>query len=70
MAMGFAKLILAPRIGVLVSRLAKQTEYLYSDLEITMKRVMELTPEKIIKLGKENKLSLKRFKWSDYQKEF
>jgi beta-1,4-mannosyltransferase len=70
MAMGFAKLILAPRIGVLVSRLAKQTEYLYSDLEITMKQVMELTPEKIIKLGKENKLSLKRFKWSDYQKEF
>ncbi|WP_026776866.1 glycosyltransferase family 4 protein [Polaribacter sp. Hel_I_88] len=70
MAMGFSKLIVAPRIGVLNERLKNQKEYLYKDLATTIKKVISISKDQLKEIGKKNKESLQKYKWSDFQKQF
>tara|TARA_B100002052_G_C15872725_1_gene595482 strand:+ start:1298 stop:2347 length:1050 start_codon:yes stop_codon:yes gene_type:complete len=67
LAMGFAKVIICPNLGVLPNRLKKQTEFLYeNDFIMKIKKVLDTDKIKLSKIGKMNLNELKKYKWSDF----
>lgn len=70
LAMGFSKPIIAPKKGVLLTRLSSQKDLLYNDLELTLKYAFNLEAKYLRKLGENNFKSLRLYKWSDFGKAF
>lgn len=70
MAMGFKKAILAPSIGVLTIRLAKQQNLLYSDLNQGLKAIFAMNKAELKKMGEQNFEYLKQHSWKDFAKVF
>lgn len=71
MAMGFSKAIIAPKKGVLMSRLESQKYLLYdNNLAYVIKKGLTFSNEDLNIIGKSNKLSLLKYKWSDFKKCF
>ncbi len=69
LAMGFEKVVVAPKKGVLVSRLKQQAEYLYtSDAEFPQKLIAinKLPKLELQKIGAANRDALKKHKWEDF----
>ena len=72
LAMGFAKPILAPKIGVLKSRLKNQGHLLYNDGELKSKicEVASMTSKELDTIGRSNMEALERHDWGDFAKCF
>ncbi|MDM9631142.1 glycosyltransferase [Robiginitalea aurantiaca] len=68
LAMGFSKPIIAPRKGVLASRLSQQKQLLFEEGELT-KIFYEsslLNCDQLKKIGEKNFEELKKYKWEDF----
>lgn len=73
MAMGFKKLIIAPRTGVLKTRLAQQAEWLYEgdeELGALMLKAVSLDPKECTALGEQNYVQLNTSRWTDFARCF
>ncbi|MFT4800286.1 MAG: beta-1,4-mannosyltransferase [Flavobacteriaceae bacterium] len=71
MAMGFSKPIIAPKKGVLIRRLESQKSLLFdNNLGDVIKKGLTLSIEDLNFIGKSNKMSLLKYKWSDFKKCF
>ena len=66
MAMGFKKVILAPKMGVLEKRLVKQDFLLYDDLLSGLNSIFAINRVELDKIGKQNYLALQEYKWQDF----
>tara|TARA_B110000211_G_C14022321_1_gene528258 strand:+ start:179 stop:1210 length:1032 start_codon:yes stop_codon:yes gene_type:complete len=68
LAMGFKKIIVAPKMGVLLKRLINQNDFLYKEGELFQK--MELAFENkntLIEKGEQNFEELKKYSWNDFK---
>ena len=70
LAMGFAKPILAPNIGVISQRLKYQQRLLYDNLDFGLLNSSRYSKKELQRIGKKNLESLKSYKWENFQKEF
>lgn len=72
LAMGFKKPILAPRKGVLKSRLAQQDELLYENggLASILNQSLLMKPEELRIFGQLNFEALNKYKWQDFGRLF
>lgn len=72
LAMGFAKPVVAPAMGVLVERLSGQPELLYGPGELTdtLAAALALAPERRAAIGRANRAAVDRVAWSDFSASF
>lgn len=67
MAMGFKKLIIAPRLGVLRQRLANQAEWLYEVDEALPAMILKaINTNSLQEIGENNKKALRAYHWNDF----
>jgi beta-1,4-mannosyltransferase len=66
MAMGFKKPIIAPRKGVLISRLENQPELLFENLEEGLLAFEKMSQNDLARLGELNFENLKKYNWEDF----
>ncbi len=68
LAMGFCKPVIAPREGVLKSKLCRQDKLLYEDggLKNVLKESARMTPEELRNIGQRNYEALKKYRWEDF----
>lgn len=71
LAMGFGKVVIAPKIGVLNSRLSNQTNLLYEDSIVELEdEIIRLNKSDIERIGKLNSDSLDAYKWENFSQYF
>lgn len=71
LAMGFAKPIVAPKIGVIPERLKHQLELLYEDnLEQILHKTIHMTKDQLLHIGQKNYNNLFNHKWTDFGQAF
>ena len=72
MAMGYAKAIIAPAMGVLLDRLWRQPELLFEDgkPEKALEKFFSLGDAELKSIGKANQDELQKFQWEDYARCF
>lgn len=68
LAMGFARAVIAPAMGVLPERLATQPELLFQpgDLRAAIERAVALGPERLEAIGRRNLAEVERYRWEDF----
>lgn len=68
LAMGFARAVIAPALGVLPERLATQPELLFQpgDLQIAVERALALGRERLEAIGRRNLAEVERYRWEDF----
>ena len=68
LAMGFKKVIVAPKMGVLLKRLINQKEFLYKEGELFQKLEMVFKNKNtLIEIGEQNFEELKKYSWNDFK---
>ena len=71
LAMGFKKVIIAPKMGVLTKRLAKQKEFLYNEGELLEKLQFSIENRcKLYEIGGLNFNELRKYEWKNFTKYF
>jgi len=71
LAMGFKKIVVAPKIGVLPDRLIKQKDFLYKDnLKEILLKIIQSENHELAEYGKKNFNELKKHNWLSFGKYF
>jgi len=71
LAMGFKKIIVAPKTGVLPDRLVNQKDFLYkNNLKETLLKAIQLENHKLTEYGNKNFNELKKHNWLSFGKYF
>lgn len=68
LAMGFKKVIVAPKMGVLLKRLINQKDFLYKEGELFQKlELVFKNKNTLIEKGEQNFEELKKYSWNDFK---
>lgn len=71
LAMGFKKVIVAPKMGVLLKRLINQKDFLYKEGELLEKlQFVNENRYKLNEIGESNFNELRKYEWKDFTKYF
>lgn len=72
LAMGFARPVIAPRLGALPERLAEQPDLLYpvGGLRIALEKALSLGRDRLAELGLRNREAVSRHSWQEFARLF